>query len=395
MLPLALVSALATGALWVQAPRVEELIRALGDDRLPERDRAESALRKLGTAAEQALRAASSGEDAEIRTRVARLIEILDWNRTPPLAVRLNLKSPSLVLLGAPGTEPKTLVWEEDAGEMRGRPIWAPDASSLVFVTFNGLHLVSRGGDRLEKLLEQRISPEFLSWSPDGKFLLFPSEDPVEEGGTACQIHLLELSSRKLRVISRGKQSESPCWSPDSKRVAYLEYTPGEDRSTKDLILVELAGGAATKLTQDGLEKGLPAWCPDGSCIAYVGQLPNRELPGLLVIDLKTGAVRMLSEDWQVAFPIWSPDGKRIAYLKGRPGDLYVIDRSGGNEVRLSKDADLRDPPTWSPDGRRVAFSANLDGVWQVYSDGVDGKDPRRHTSEKEGAADPSWAPFR
>jgi len=397
MLTLTLVSALATGTLWVQdPPRVEELLRALGDDRLPERDRAEAELRKLGVAAEKALRAVPSGGDAEVRTRVARLLAVIDWNRNPPLAFRSNLGHTSLVMLDSRETTARVVLPEAKSGEIFGRPFWASEGSRLVFYAEAGISWVRPGGEDLELLLKHRIEdPWLITCSPDGRFLAFAcAESPIPDA-KPLQIHLLELATKKLAQISRGKESHSPCWSPDGKRVAFIEYEADNKMSfTMDIVVVDLQGGAVEKVTKDGLNKSVPAWSPEGGRIAYSGNLPDRGI-GLVVVDLKTGAARMLAEDSESNVPVWSPDGKRIAYVKGNSPDLYVIDPADGREVPLAKDMRIKGFPTWSPDSKRVAFTGEIDRVSQVYSNGVDGKDLRRHTSEKGGAADPSWAPFR
>jgi dipeptidyl aminopeptidase/acylaminoacyl peptidase len=60
----------------------------------------------------------------------------------------------------------------------------------------------------------------------------------------------------------------------------------------------------------------------------------------------------------------WSPDGKRIAFTTRREGDessqIYLLDLSGGEALRLGKVAAGAASPLWSPDGKWILFEASV-----------------------------------
>ena len=57
--------------------------------------------------------------------------------------------------------------------------------------------------------------------------------------------------------------------------------------------------------------------------------------------------------------PSWSPDGSRIAFVSYRDGnrpEIYVMNRDGSGQIRLTDNPAIDHSPSWSPDGSRIAF---------------------------------------
>ena len=160
-----------------------------------------------------------------------------------------------------------------------------------------------------------------------------------------------------------------------------------------------------------------PQLSPDGRqvlcSISRVNLTENRHEAQLAVVDVATGAQRMLTADRRgVASPRWSPDGARIAFLANATPDkdakrqLWIMSMGGGDARRLTDAAKGVQQYAWSPDGATIAYVAADDvdradkhnlsfevgdddflttsaptpsHVWLVASDG--GGKPRRLTS--------------
>src|ERR1700739_1475131 len=69
----------------------------------------------------------------------------------------------------------------------------------------------------------------------------------------------------------------------------------------------------------------------------------------------------------------------QIAFSYG--GDLWSVDRSGGEAKRLTSDVGIEIDPVFSPDGTMIAFTAEYDGNEDVYVVPVAGGIPKRLTS--------------
>ncbi|HXZ41302.1 MAG TPA: PDZ domain-containing protein [Terriglobales bacterium] len=69
----------------------------------------------------------------------------------------------------------------------------------------------------------------------------------------------------------------------------------------------------------------------------------------------------------------------QIAFSYG--GDLWIVDRSGGDARRLTSDVGIETDPYFSPDGSLIAFTGEYDGNEDVYVIPAAGGIPKRLTS--------------
>lgn len=87
-----------------------------------------------------------------------------------------------------------------------------------------------------------------------------------------------------------------------------------------------------------------------------------------------------------------SPDGKTLVF--DMLGDLYVMPISGGQATLLLGGPAYEMQPRFSPDGDRIAFTSDRDGLMNVWTMDVSGKDLRQVTKEKEReVSNPAWTP--
>ncbi|MGH9373836.1 MAG: amidohydrolase family protein [Vicinamibacterales bacterium] len=90
-----------------------------------------------------------------------------------------------------------------------------------------------------------------------------------------------------------------------------------------------------------------------------------------------------------------SPDSKQIVF--DLLGDIYImsIDGSGASlATRLTSGSAFDMQPRFSPDGKRIAVASDRDGLWNIWTMDVDGKDWTQVSREKKWFINsPTWSP--
>jgi TolB protein len=196
-------------------------------------------------------------------------------------------------------------------------------------------------------------------------------------------------------VTSAPTPEFAPEWSPDGTRIVY-EHRNGPNRS--DVWIADASGETNHPLTHLSGENFAATWAPDGSEVALVHRDNRRyhivvaTLDGAVVNDLsaKTGH----NADFD---PDWSPSGAQIVFSRqSKKGnyDIWVMDASGGGEVRLTTSRDDEFSPTWSPDGSQIAYVRGRDGAYDIWVMNAKGSDQHNITNSAAGAdVAPDWEP--
>lgn len=133
---------------------------------------------------------------------------------------------------------------------------------------------------------------------------------------------------------------------------------------------------APKRLSVDDLEKivrlSSPRISPDGTSIAIVVTRAdvgkNKWIPELDVVDVATGARRVLSRDRKgITHPRWSPSGDRLAFLalegaeKKEKAQIFVLPMAGGEAQRVTSAPSGVQHFAWRPDGKAFAYAAEDD----------------------------------
>ena len=90
-----------------------------------------------------------------------------------------------------------------------------------------------------------------------------------------------------------------------------------------------------------------------------------------------------------------SPDGSRIVF--DLLGDIYTMPIGGSGSspaTRIAGGAVFDMQPRLSPDGRRIAFTSDRDGLWNIWTMDVDGRNAKQISRDKKWFINsPTWSP--
>lgn len=199
------------------------------------------------------------------------------------------------------------------------------------------------------------ISNRLPDWSPDGRTIVFVSEDGAGQGN----LFLVSPDGSNLRQLThqRGRY-DNPAWSPRGDQIAFELEREGEWA----LYLIRPDGSQKTRIGPTGANLFHPSWSPNatelavvtGSEVAWVGAL----------LDLETAQLSLMTPAGiDVGSIKWSPDGRRLAFdgVTETNFDLYVVATGDDAAERLTTGPAVEARPEWSPDGSTLVFHTTRD----------------------------------
>ena len=89
-----------------------------------------------------------------------------------------------------------------------------------------------------------------------------------------------------------------------------------------------------------------------------------------------------------------SPDGTQVVF--DLLGDIYLVPIAGSSSParRLTSGPAFDMQPRFSPDGKRIAMASDRDGLWNIWTIDLDGKNARQISRERRWFVNsPTWSP--
>lgn len=258
------------------------------------------------------------------------------------------------------------------------------------------IHIMDFDGEKERPITRDNNFALSPSWAPDGKRIVFTSYKPTVKGGFVNpNLYTYNIETNKREPVTAAKGINSGAvFHPFKNQLAYTYSNNGKP----EIFLLDLNAKTRVPLTQTLFFSIEPAWSPDGHRLAYSSSKTGK--PHIYVSAEDGGGAKQLTFAGVFnSSPRWSPKGDRIVFtgqenLKNN-FNIFMIDPSGSNLVRLTDGAHSSENPSFSPDGRHVAFSSNESGTYQIYVMALHtGRISRPLTAKSLGnCKQPAWSP--
>ena len=241
------------------------------------------------------------------------------------------------------------------------RVSWTPDDKILFSSISNGdleVWLMESDGNRKTRLIANSGVNYHPVSSPDGRYIVFASN----RNGPSNILNLwrMDADGNNPTQLTTGSTDVNPCFSPDSKWIVYENYS----NTVPMLWKVSITGGAPIQLTN--LYSRFPAVSPDGKTVAcrYLETQTGRQKIALITLD-GGQLLKMLDipiHSWQRLR--WTVDGLSLTYIDVRDGvaNIWSQPVNGGQPKKLTDfKSDLIFSYDWSRDGNRLVCERGVE----------------------------------
>lgn len=247
--------------------------------------------------------------------------------------------------------------------------------------TTSDIYIMDSDGRNPKKLTANKSESLHACWSPNCKKIAFYSKKDKDSN---YEIYVMDSDGKNpIKLTDNNKGNALNywlSWSPDGKKILFQSKRDGNE----EIYVIDADGKNLTRLTHNPEGSFYPSWSPDGKSIIFC--LKSKDKGGIYTMDAKGENQIRLTDDRATDFPRWSPDGKKIVFPSYR--ELYIMDADGQNQKKLTNNPgfDCRyEFLAWSHNGLKIAFALKkIDNSSNLYVIDADGNNLMKLTNNPE-----------
>lgn len=218
---------------------------------------------------------------------------------------------------------------------------------------------------------------EQLSWSPDGKKILYSCRKLTGRDyaySTNTDIYLFDIESKTHKNLTEGMPGydTEPVFSPDGKQFAWLSMErPGFEADKSRLFVMNLETGEKKDLTSNfKYNAHSPVWNEDGTALYFNSCV--HALTGIYSVSLSDATINKVAED-QVDFGGVTLAGENLIAIyrsMSMPNEIALVNRATGDFRNISQENDhlLSQIKMGDVEARWIKTVDNKDmHMWVVY----------------------------
>jgi tol-pal system beta propeller repeat protein TolB len=212
----------------------------------------------------------------------------------------------------------------------------------------------------------------------------------VQSGNQICIMNADGTGFRRL-TWQDNLQHFYPSLSPDGQNVLYAGF---REENVYEIYNLNVTDGTEDRLTNRLGILTAPEFSPDRQKIVFTRNKPATNQFQLMVMDANGDNVENIPQidGWDTT---WSPDGKRILFASGRDGltQLFTVNLTGRQLSRITNLPGIRGRSDWSPDGQFIVTYSGEPWQREVYIMNADGSNVRQLTPSGGNSQGPSFSP--
>jgi Tol biopolymer transport system component len=302
----------------------------------------------------------------------------------------------------------EVLTQYELIGTAIGVPLWSPSGNKIMILSQGSrsrfIEIFSLDGSVVSipsNSQNRFLIPLKVVWGIDDESIyVFGNEESSFEDHYIFKVDLSDGQIQRLDVTLGLTGLSENCG-------GYMTIDKFDFNGTWRKYLLDLQN-ASTQLLYSTLPNssvGGALWSNDCSKIAFFTESANEM--AIVIIELNSMGILIYHMNFGLVNGFdWSPDGNRLVLSIGEAStyffpnsrstnvtNIYMLDASSGEFLRLTDGTSTIESPRWSPSGQHILYSSNETGKLDIFSYGIECECSSIIYLTQEDVFFPTWSP--